>query len=429
MSTLRCRCRQRPGRHRQERPLDAVCASPCRRHHGAHRLPSRRLRVRRSSLLLPLSSRRSPGATRCPLQRPLASQQAIPEDSSSPRPSHLPRRSADVQPRHRDASCIIPEIVVGFDEEAVANAGIAALAACSELFTRGSPLIKRWSRPDLGPTVSGATPALQSSTCPRPASANSSAAAPGGLVPRSDDPAESALSHVPSWAVSGIAARRESPQARPLPLRWLRPPFCGRMGRSWNRPAAIHDQPVHLTRTRPIRASRRRAAQADARAAAECAPRVGAPHPLRHARRSRGVAGDGPARRPPASPSAPRPRLCIIEDGAKSWWAGGVMADLAVVVGAAPLAVVDVDDLLPVPAGVPSTPCARPGSPWRSHRRRRPWAGVGSTKRCCARERRSGRVVRRGTPIDARRGADEAGAHRTLRGRGEGAPGEPRGAG
>ncbi|MBK6533996.1 MAG: hypothetical protein IPF99_31805 [Deltaproteobacteria bacterium] len=242
---------------------------------------------------------------------------------------------------------VIPEIVVGFDEEAVANAGIAALAACSELFTHGGQLVTLVPVPDLGAALPGATPALQIERLPTPRLRELLSRSARWLVPRSDDPAESALSHVPSWAVSGIAARREWPGLRPLTA-LVKAPVLRPDGTVLESPGYDPVTGLYLAPHAPHPRVPEHPTQADARAAAEVllasVRHIPFATPVDRAAWL-AMALTTPARFAVGAASP----LCIIEDGGKSWWAEEVIADLAVVVGAAPLAVVDVDDLLPSP--------------------------------------------------------------------------------
>ena len=258
-----------------------------------------------------------------------------------------PRRSPTSSPGIVTLPTVIPEIVVGFDEEAVANAGIAALAACSELFTHGGQLVTLVPVPDLGAALPGATPALQIERLPTPRLRELLSRSARWLVPRSDDPAESALSHVPSWAVSGIAARREWPGLRPLTA-LVKAPVLRPDGTVLESPGYDPVTGLYLAPHAPHPRVPEHPTQADARAAAEVllasVRHIPFATPVDRAAWL-AMALTTPARFAVGAASP----LCIIEDGAKSWWAEEVIADLAVVVGAAPLAVVDVDDLLPSP--------------------------------------------------------------------------------
>ena len=55
----------------------------------------------------------------------------------------------------------IPEIIVGFDEEAVANEGIAALAACPELFVHDAQLVTLVPRAHPGLALASVVPTLR----------------------------------------------------------------------------------------------------------------------------------------------------------------------------------------------------------------------------------------------------------------------------
>ena len=284
----------------------------------------------------------------------MSSEKPTRNPTSHPPRTRLPRghRTSPRQPPTPGAGIValptvIPEIVVGFDEEAVANAGIAALAACPELFTHGGQLVTLVPVPDLGAALPGASPVLQIERLPTPRLRELLSRSARWLVPRSDEPAEGVLSHVPAWAVSGIAARREWPGLRPLsalvttPV--LRPdgtvlesPGYDLVTGLYLAPHAHHPRvPEHPT-------------QADARAAAEAllasVRHIPFATPVDRAAWL-AMALTTPARFAVGAASP----LCIVEDGAKSRWAEEVIADLAAVVGAAPLAVVDVDDLLPSP--------------------------------------------------------------------------------
>jgi putative DNA primase/helicase len=242
---------------------------------------------------------------------------------------------------------VIPEIVVGFDEEAVANAGIAALAACPELFTHGGQLVTLVPVPNLGAALPGASPALQIERLPTPRLRELLSRSARWLVPRSDDPAESVLSHVPAWAVSGIAARREWPGLRPLTA-LVTAPVLRPDGTVLESPGYDPVTGLYLAPHAPHPRVPEHPTQADARSAAEVllasVRHIPFATPVDRAAWL-AMALTTPARFAVGAASP----LCIVEDGARSRWAEEVIADLAAVVGAAPLAVVDVDELLPSP--------------------------------------------------------------------------------
>ncbi|MDB4929971.1 MAG: hypothetical protein JWM10_2455 [Myxococcaceae bacterium] len=139
-----------------------------------------------------------------------------PAVSSSPRAHPRPRRPPPVAVAGASDRPVAREIIVTFDEEAVANEGIAALATCPEVFTHAGHLVSLVPSAIPGTALGRSSPVLRIERLPLPRLRELLSRSARWLVPRSDDPGDQIVSQVPQRIVAGIAARRDWPGLRPL---------------------------------------------------------------------------------------------------------------------------------------------------------------------------------------------------------------------
>lgn len=235
----------------------------------------------------------------------------------------------------------------------MADAGIAALASCSELFVHGDQLVTIVTNvtfvpdADVGFTIPGVLPAFRIERLPVPRLRELLSRCARWLVPKSDDPTEHVVSRVPQWVVSGIAARRNWLGLRPLtglvttPV--LRPDGTILATPGYDPATGLYLAPHANHRRVPENPTR-----ADARAAVETLFEVVTHVPFAtSADRAAWLAMVlTPLARFAVGPATP---LCIIEDAMWSQWSEEVITDLAAIVSAAPPAAIDADGLLPSP--------------------------------------------------------------------------------
>jgi putative DNA primase/helicase len=165
------------------------------------------------------------------------------------------------------------------------------------------------------------------------------------LVPQSDEPAENALSRVPQWVVSGIAARRHWPGLRPL-IAVVTTPVLRPDGTILAAPGFDTSTGLYLAPRESHVSIPEHPTQADARAAALTLLASVSHVPFT-------ALGDRsawlamlltPLARFAVGAASP---LCILEEAPSSRWSEEVIADIAAIVASAPAAAIDADDLLP----------------------------------------------------------------------------------
>lgn len=270
-----------------------------------------------------------------------------PPPSRSHRTRRRPRRPPSPVSVAAAPPVPIPEIIVGFDEEAVANAGIAALGACPELFTHAGQLVTLIPRSDAGTPLAASRPVLQIERLPTPRLRELLSRSARWLVPLSDAPDESVLSHVPQWVVSAIAARRHWPGLRPLTA-LVSTPVLRPDGTVLDAPGydpatglylALHANHLPIP-VRPTKA----AAQLAADSLLATVIHVPFATPVDRAAWLAMVLT--PLARFALGAAAP---LCVVEDSPRAQWSDDLIADLAALAGANTPAAVDADDLLGSP--------------------------------------------------------------------------------
>jgi hypothetical protein len=287
--------------------------------------------------ITPMASPRTP---------PMRSKKPPPAPSSS-RARPRPRLPATSAPSENPDLSLIPSIIVGFDEEAVANEGIAALAPCPELFTHSGQLVTLvpWAQP--GIALAAALPMLRIEPLPSPRLRELLSRSARWLVPQSGNRGGHVASHVPTWVVSGIAARHHWPELRVLTA-VVTTPVLRPDGSILATPGYDPQTGLYLAPRAALPAIDDRPTPAEARAAA-----VALLESVEHV--------------PFASPSdqsawlamvltplarfavAGRLPLCVVEDSTRSRWSDDVITNIAALVGADPPAAIDADDLLPSP--------------------------------------------------------------------------------
>ncbi len=229
----------------------------------------------------------------------------------------------------------------------MANAGIAALASCSELYVHGDQLVTLVPGAHQGVVAVGAYPSFRIERLPTPRLRELLSRSAQWLVPRSDEPAENVVSRVPQWVVPAIATRGHWPGLRPL-TSLVTTPVLRPNGTILAAPG--YDPATGLFLASPVRHREvpEHPTQADARVAAETLLSVVNHVPF-------ATAADQaawlamvltPLARFAVGAATP---LCIVEDSTTSRWSEELIADLASIVGAAPPAAIDADDLLPSP--------------------------------------------------------------------------------
>ena len=150
------------------------------------------------------ASKRSPATRKKPVM------------SSSPHAHPRPRRPPPAIVPGATERTIAREIIVTFDEEAVANEGIAALATCPEVFTHAGHLVSLVPCSIPGTALDRSSPVLRIERLPLPRLRELLSRSARWLVPRSEEAGDHIVSQVPQRIVAGIAARREWPGLRPL---------------------------------------------------------------------------------------------------------------------------------------------------------------------------------------------------------------------
>ncbi len=241
----------------------------------------------------------------------------------------------------------IPEIIVGFDEEAVANEGIAALAACPELFVHDAQLVTLVPRAHPGLAVADATPTLRIEPLPSPRLRELLSRSARWLVPQSGDGAQYVVSHVPKWVVSGIAARRHWPGLRSLTA-VVTAPVLRPDGTVLATPGYDPATGLYLAPREALPTLDRSPTLDDARAAVETllesVEHVPFAAPIDQAAWLAMLLT--PLARFAVTAGLP---LCVVEDSPRSRWSDDVITDIANLIGAGPAAAIDADDLVPSP--------------------------------------------------------------------------------
>lgn len=270
-----------------------------------------------------------------------------PSPSRGHRTRPRPRRSTSDVPEAAPLPAPIPEIIVGFNEEAVADAGIAALGACPELFTHAGQLVALVPRSDPGTPLAASRPMLQIERLPTPRLRELLSRSARWLVPLSDAPAEGVLSHVPQWVVSAIGARRHWPGLRPLTA-LATTPVLQPDGTVLETPGYDPATGLYLalrTSHPPVPSHPTLAA---ARTAAEVLLATVSHVPFATAvdRAAWLAMVLTPLARFALGAAVP---LCVVEDSPRSQWSDDLIAGFAALAGVAPPAAVDADDLLGSP--------------------------------------------------------------------------------
>ena len=241
----------------------------------------------------------------------------------------------------------IPEIIVGFDEEAVANEGIAALAACPELFVHDAQLVTLVPRAHPGLALASVVPTLRIELLPSPRLRELLSRSARWLVPQSGDGAQHVVSHVPKWVVSGIASRHHWPGLRSLTA-VVTAPVLRPDGSILATPGYDAATGLYLSPREALPTLDDNLTQADARAAAETllesVEHVPFAAPMDQAAWLAMVLT--PLARFAVAAGLP---LCVVEDSPQSRWSDDVITDIANLIGAGPPAAIDADDLVPSP--------------------------------------------------------------------------------
>lgn len=273
----------------------------------------------------------------------MRSSKVIDKPTVSPLRSHRARPRRPI-PGGAPPAKEVPAIQVGFDQEAVADAGIAALAACPELFTYDGHLVTLVPIPSPGAIPSASEPALRIDRLPAPRLRELLSRSAQWLVPNADGSSESTPSHVPQWVVPAIASRRQWPGLRPLTA-LITSPVLRPDGTLFAAPGYDPTTGLYLTPRMRLPAVLEQPTLADAQAAVDVLLAK-----VRHIPFAAPVDRAAwlalvltPPSRFAVGASAP---LSIIEDGGSSRWSEELIADLAALMGAVPPAVVDADDLL-----------------------------------------------------------------------------------
>jgi hypothetical protein len=236
---------------------------------------------------------------------------------------------------------------VGFDEEAVANEGILALAACPEVFVHDARLVTLVPRADPGLALVGARPRLRIEPLPSPRLRELLSRSARWLVPQSGDGAQPVVSHVPKWVVSGIAARRYWPGLRLLTA-VVTAPVLRPDGSILATPGFDPQTGLYLAPRAALPTINDRPTPADARAAAMALTESVEHVPFASSSDTSAWLAMvlTPLARFAVSAGLP---LCIVEDSPRSRWSDDVITDIANLIGAGPPAAIDADDLVPSP--------------------------------------------------------------------------------
>ncbi|TAK28618.1 MAG: hypothetical protein EPO40_12945 [Myxococcaceae bacterium] len=281
-------------------------------------------------------------AARKPAVRAAKAQSPSRSARARPRPRLSPAAPADSAGRR-----VIPEIIVGFDEEAVADEGIAALAACPELFVHDAQLVTLVPRAHPGLALARAMPTLRIEPLPSPRLRELLSRSARWLVPQSGDDAQHVVSHVPKWVVSGIASRRHWPGLRPLTA-VVTAPVLRPDGTILATPGYDEATGLYLAPREALPTFDDSPTMADARDAAETllasVEHVPFAAPADQAAWLAMVLT--PLARFAVAAGLP---LCVVEDSPRSRWSDDVITDIANLVVAGPPVAIDADDLVPSP--------------------------------------------------------------------------------
>ena len=141
-----------------------------------------------------------------------------PAGGPRPRPSvpvTIVRTSAEAVTTEHSLPAV-PVIVLGHDELVAADEGIAALAACREIFVRNGKLA--WLAPTSSDVASGRNrfPSSRIEPLPNTRLRELLSHHARWVLPSRDDPSQFESAPVPVWAVNAIAARRQWPGLRLL---------------------------------------------------------------------------------------------------------------------------------------------------------------------------------------------------------------------
>ncbi len=286
-----------------------------------------------------------------PSRKPSPPKPPVSKRSPGVSPGHRPRRrplrAPPVGPSNTDAPTTVREIVVGFDEEAVANAGIAALAACPELFTHAGQLVTLVPRSIPGAALDRSPQTLRIERLPTPRLRELLSRSARWLVPRTDDPQDHIVSHVPQWVVAGIAARREWPGLRPL-AGLIHTPVLRSDGTVLETPGYDPATGLYLTPNAEYPRIAARPTLSDARAAADLLVETVTHVPF-------ATAADRAAwltivltifARFAVGAASP---LYVVEDSRPASWTNELVDHTASIVGLGPVAAVEADDFIPAP--------------------------------------------------------------------------------